>query len=118
MKISNPHVTKARLTATSLVLGLALSLSTPYPVVAQEDSCAALGDMAGAMMQARQSGTSLSEALSIVRSVAADDPATAALAEAVVLEAWSAPRMSSPENQRRAVEEFRDTWHLVCLQSR
>lgn len=118
MKIAHPRVTKARLAATSLVLGLIMSLSTPYPVVARGSGCATIGDMAGAMMQARQSGTSLSEALSIVRSVGADDPVAAALAEAVVLEAWSAPRMSAPENQRRAVEEFRDNWHLACLQSR
>lgn len=83
----------------------------------QDDNCAALGEMAGAMMAARQSGMALSEALSIVRGHSAEDPAGAALAEAVVLEAWAYPRMTFEDNQQLADEEFRDTWHLACLQA-
>lgn len=113
MTISNPHGRNARLSATSLVLGLVLAVSNPHPVAAQEatpqENCAVLADLAEVIMESRQIGVPLGEALALAGGNE--------LIEAVVMSAWERPRFSVPENQQREAEEFRDNWHLACLQS-
>lgn len=71
--------------------------------------CDELAGLAEALMDVRQSGGELGFALG----VAGDSD----LIRSVVLDAWRVPRMSVPENQQREVSDFRDRWHLLCLDS-
>lgn len=74
---------------------------------AEADFCAELAVLAEALMQLRQMGGALQDALRIAGT---DD-----LIREVVLSAWERPRFHTAENQRGEVERFRDTWHLGCV---
>lgn len=71
--------------------------------------------MAEKLMEVRQSGVSLEDAMDALVS---SYPASAhKYVRKLVMDAYSIPRFSSPEYQRRAIAEFRDNSHLVCLKA-
>ena len=83
------------------------------PVLAQEpppvEICADVGLLAEAVMDARKSGVSLAVGMEIS---AGNAPALE-----IVMAAWEYPRMNVAENRQRAVSDFRDDWHLMCLRA-
>jgi hypothetical protein len=75
------------------------------------EHCEVIADLAEGLMGARQAGASLSA----VMSIAAAEPQVRELVEAMILDAWSEPRWRTDESQSRAVADFRDRMHLLCL---
>ena len=98
-----------------LILATALCAALGVPAQAeknlQAENCASLAELAEALMMARQEGVALAVALQI----AASDPAIREVVESMARMAWSENRWNSPDTQRRAVSDFRDRMHLLCL---
>ena len=99
----------------NLLTPIALSLALSGPVAAKQDhlaeNCAALAGVAETMMMARQQGAPLAA----VMQIAASDPTLREVMESMAMLAWSETRWNSPDMQRRAVSDFRDRMHLLCL---
>lgn len=115
MKNARPNEKIVRRLLVAVAIGLtligpALSAANPVEDETSDRVCARVAQLAGVFMAGRQNGMALSKALEI----AGDN----GLARLLVMEAWAQPRMQVEENQRRSIEEFRDTWHLACLQAR
>lgn len=87
---------------------MALSL----PVLAEEkedDLCTVIEKHATVVMNSRQSGMKLSEMLKIMKD---------AYSVQVVIRAYKTPRYNSEKYQLRAANEFANTLHLECLESK
>jgi 3-hydroxyisobutyrate dehydrogenase-like beta-hydroxyacid dehydrogenase len=99
----------------TILAAIALSMALSGPAMARQDrqtqNCADIAELAEAMMLARQGGVSLATAMEI----AASDPTLRNITETMARMAWSETRWLSVEAQRRAVSDFRDRIHLLCL---
>ncbi len=74
---------------------------------AMDKVCAMYASLAESMMDAHQSGLSLSEALATTDSHKG--------ARKIVVEAYDSPRYRTDDAKLRAVEKFRDSIHVRCL---
>lgn len=98
-----------------LPLTLALTILA-LPLKAEEtldkdSQCAKLSELSGVIMEARQAGVPLSNALDMVRNY--ND-----FIRLIVLDAWESPRYGSTYGaMQREVDDFRDRWHVACLRS-
>ena len=72
-------------------------------------TCAQYARLAEAVMDMRQLGGSLQQALNVV------EPGT--FSEAIVLNAWERPRMVTESMQRRIVQDFVDEVYLTCIRA-
>lgn len=98
-----------------ILTAVALCLSLTSAAHAADDYidryCALLASYAEGQMEIRQLGGSLADALADI------DSSTDEYGHyrEIVLDAWSRPRWPTPASRRRAIETFRDDWHLKCL---
>ena len=88
---------------TSIALTLALATS------AQADQCQDAGDLAEAVMTARQNGAPISQLMEIANGQE--------IIVKMVLMAYGEPRYSTDEFQSRAIEDFRNLWETGCYQA-
>ena len=73
--------------------------------------CASFGEVAEVTMLARQMEIPLSEVLSNIEE--GGDPS--GLLRKIILDAYSKPAYSIPENQQEAAAQFRNHWELQCF---
>ena len=73
-----------------------------------DEMCDGLSSLSEKIMEARQAGVSLSNALGIVQTEAT---------RMIVMDAWESPRYSTESIIQREIEDFRDRWHLTCLRA-
>lgn len=73
-----------------------------------DELCDGLSSLSEKIMEARQAGVSLSNALGIVQTEAT---------RMIVMDAWESPRYSTESVIQREIEDFRDRWHLTCLRA-
>ena len=88
---------------TSIALTLALATS------AQADQCQDAGDLAEAVMTARQNGAPISQLMEIASGQE--------IIVKMVLMAYGEPRYSTDQFQSRAIEDFRNLWEVGCYQA-
>jgi hypothetical protein len=92
-----------------------LALTTaPAPAETPLEACAMIGELAEAIMDGRQSGMAMSTMMGIVP--AKEDPARDLIA-ALIAEAYDSPRFGTPQNQRRAVQDFRNNVEAQCFKA-
>ena len=97
-----------------LTLALLVSLGGTEEIRADEtvnQTCDAWALMAENTMRGRQIGVSLGDSLNAVKGNVVED-----LLRAIILSAWSQPRYDTPAYQQRAISDFRDEQHRLCLQ--
>ena len=87
----------------SIALTLVLATS------AQADQCQDAGDLAEAVMTARQNGAPISQLMEIANGQE--------VIVQMVLMAYGEPRYSTDEFRSRAVEDFRNLWEVGCYQA-
>lgn len=88
---------------TSIALALTLAAS------AQADQCQDAGDLAEAVMTARQNGAPISQLMEIANGQE--------IIVKMVLMAYGEPRYSTDQFQSRAIEDFRNLWEVGCYQA-
>lgn len=74
------------------------------------DVCPSVGKAAEAVMEARQQGVDMSKMMAVARA----DKSIEKMLVAMVIAAYDQPRMSVAKNQKRSVEEFKNTALLAC----
>ena len=90
------------------VITFALTLVATPLTAETEDNCVSIGELAHAIMGARQSGVDLGRAM---RLAGGNE-----LVEAIVLMAYNEPRFSSDQYRQRAATDFANTWMLACYE--
>lgn len=93
-------------TCVTILTATTASANKPTP----EDFCEAFATASEAVMLGRQGGMSLSDSLAI-----ADANPMRDLLRSVIMAAWQTPRYSTADYRERAVQEFRDNQHVLCL---
>lgn len=80
---------------------------------------AAIGNHAALIMRSRLRGDSMSDTEQYLEKIGANesDYVSKIVAEEMMLTALESPRWNTPENQKRAVEEFRNKWTVACLRA-
>ncbi len=73
------------------------------------ERCDSISTLAGSIMEARQEGIAMSNAMKI-----ADGNK---LAELMVAGAFDTPRYGTADYKKRTIEEFRDSWYLKCTKT-
>ena len=95
-----------------------LILALANPAAAQTaDSlliCPATGELAQTIMTNRQNGVSMS---THVANILPKDETARALIMGIITAAYDVPRFSAPDNQRRAIEDFRNEMEVVCFRA-
>lgn len=99
-----------------LLIGLALSVVMSAPAFAEQGGsdhvkmylCGAIEELAAVIMESRQLGVSLTQALAI----AGDESS-----KRIVLDAYGQPAMQTPENALRQRTEFGVKWMLECIKN-
>lgn len=99
-----------------LLLPLAAVMLFSPQAFAQKDYCSRAAQVAESLMNARQKGVSLQDAMEALKSSYPKN--VHGFIEKLVISAYEIPRYSSSEYQRRAAGEFRDKAHLQCLKTR
>lgn len=79
-----------------------------------DEECTQAAHLAESIMTARQNGTSLEKALSVLTDNV-DDPAAVNAGKQLIIEAYKQPRYNSEEIQQRTIGDFRDNVHVACL---
>lgn len=77
---------------------------------AEPAKCEQVAEAAKLIMDARQNGAALQDMLD----VAGDNE----LLIEMSVEAYENPRYSTAEYKRRAVGDYRDQWHVMCLRAK
>ncbi|OLP56798.1 hypothetical protein BJF92_12050 [Rhizobium rhizosphaerae] len=95
------------------VLIMLSALTGAQTARAEKDMCEVVGQIAEAIMQRRQNGSSLQSSLELVRKVGPEG--TAKVFEALVIAAYERPMFSTDDNKKSAVGEFRDDSQLACI---
>jgi hypothetical protein len=86
---------------------------------AEEDKtsgCTAISGLAETMMTNRQKGVAMSKMMELIKEIGKGSKITNSI-ESYVVRAYEQPRYSSPEMQKRSIEEFRDEVHLECVKA-
>lgn len=99
-------------TIQTLPAAALLTLSTTASAI----NCEQAGNLAAAIMEAHQKGVSLSDTLANFQAVS-NAAARQALKE-LALDAYDAPRYSTPAMQQKAIRQFRDDETLKCHKAR
>lgn len=96
---------------------LLVLIAVTLPVFSGADEpatgCEVISRLAKSIMQARQSGVSMSEMMGI----AARDEDFKALAEALVIDAYDSPRYSTDGMKQRSIEDFENNVFLQCIKA-
>ena len=96
-----------------LILTLAMALILATPAIADEcvhETCSAISSFAETVMTSRQNNVPMQAMMDITETK--DE-----LFRSIIVDAYSQPRWSAPENRRNAIHEFRDTWYLWCYKN-
>lgn len=96
-----------------LLMSAAFGLALAEPVTA---GCESFGQLAEELMTARQLGLPMSRVLDVAGAAWGDEDT--GLLYALVEGAYAEPRYTVPENQRRAVQDYRNEVELACYQAR
>ena len=87
----------------------AIAFALALAASAQADQCQDAGDLAEAVMTARQNGAPISQLMEIANGQE--------IIVQMVLMAYGEPRYSTDEFQSRAIEDFRNLWEVGCYQA-
>lgn len=98
---------------------LAAILTAPSAVHAEADGCAALGMMAGVIMEKRQEGAILSDMLAIIDAQEGENMPKEFidLSRSIAMDAFDQPQFSDPGNRENAVTTFRNQIEVACYRS-
>lgn len=87
----------------------AIAFTLVLATSAQADQCQDAGDLAEAVMTARQNGAPISQLMEIANGQE--------IIVKMVLMAYGEPRYSTDQFQSRAIEDFRNLWEVGCYQA-
>jgi hypothetical protein len=90
----------------TLTLILALAFTTPALAQSAAETCPSLGELAESIMEARQSGASVSDMMAVAEGNE--------FVEGLVLTAFESPRYATPEFRIREIENFRNSIEALC----
>ena len=85
------------------------------PAHAEDDVCRSVAGLAEKVMVARQAGVKLSVLLQELETTPVDN--TTPVIREVILGAYEKPRFTTEAYVKRAIEEYRNTWHVNCLRA-
>jgi hypothetical protein len=85
------------------------------PITAEEMDCKAWHGLAETIMGARQEGVALPKMMETANSGV---PAVDEAAKKLLLMAYEQPHYSTPENQKRAIEDFANQVSLECYKAK
>lgn len=94
---------------------IALALAV-LPGPARADACSDLARLAEHVMRSHQDGVSLQRVLDILATMD-DIDLVRRMGRGIAIEAYSEPRYSGAEYRQRAVDDFRDRVHVMCLKA-
>lgn len=94
--------------ALMIIASPLLAQDTGGETLKKDDYCEKISEISEAIMESRQRGVSLSNALGT---------SPLDIVRTIVLDAWESPRYSTESVVQREVDDFRDQWHLVCLKA-
>lgn len=95
-----------------LLIAAAIVLSFNAAADANADTCDLVNKLAHSIMDARQRGVDMAEAMRL-----ANESEIADLIKPIIIAAYEKPRYSVEENQRNAVTDFKNSVYLVCVKS-
>ena len=104
---------KFRYVALSSVL--ALSLNVNAEEVTTDELCNNVADMAAATQEAHQNGAPLTGALRIVKESSDGNADIESVLRGIAIDAYSQSTYTTEEFQNKAIGQFRNKWHLICL---
>lgn len=81
---------------------------------AQLAECTALSGVAGVIMEARQAGAPLS----MIMEVSYKNAGATKIIQALAMDAYKAPRYNTPQYQQRAIDDFKNTIMMLCLENK
>jgi len=93
----------------TLIATLALMMAPSTPAQAEQASCEQIAELAESIMDARQSG------LSVVDAMGASGGS--AMIERMIIEAYESHRYKAEIWQTGEIADFRDKWFLYCYKS-
>lgn len=74
--------------------------------------CTQVGTLAEVLMENRQNGVPMAQQMALAP---ADGSTASRMLHALVRDAYAVPRFSTPQNRRRAAEDFRDRATAICF---
>lgn len=93
----------------------AVAVAALFPFsAAAEDVCAIVGEIAMKVMNSRQNGVPMSDAMRRITDASSGNEAMTALGRAIVLDAYAVSQYSAPENRKQAEIDFRNAAELAC----
>ena len=84
------------------------------PAHAEDGVCRAVAGLAENVMVARQAGVKLSV---LLQELEAEPTDSTAVIREVIIGAYEKPRFTTEAYVKRAIEEYRNTWHVNCLRA-
>ena len=95
---------------------LILALASPAAAQTAESLliCPTTGKLAQTVMKNRQNGVPMS---THVANILPKEEAARAIVMGIITAAYEVPRFSTPANQRRAVEDFRNEMEVACFRA-
>lgn len=95
---------KTIITTITLAIATPLAAETDVPA-----TCKDLGQLAESIMEARQSGVTLSRSMEVAEG--------SDFTQALVLAAYQTPRFNTDEYQRESITDFRNAVELACFEA-
>lgn len=95
-----------------LLIAAAMTLSLGAAADDKADTCDLVNKLAHSIMDARQRGVDMAEAMRLANESSISD-----LIKPIIIAAYEKPRYSVEENQRNAVTDFKNAVYLVCVKS-
>jgi hypothetical protein len=89
-----------------------LAVMLAMPLSAQDNPCAAIGEMGEKIMSIRQIGGNMSDLMGPL--MALDQGPERDIAIAMVKDAYAQPRYNMPDFQRQAINDFRNGVEALC----
>ena len=93
----------------TLIAALALMMALSAPAQAEQSVCEKIAGLAESIMDARQSGVSVVDAMGT--------SGGSAMIERMIIEAYEAHRYKAEIWQTGEIADFRDKWFLYCYKS-
>ena len=94
-----------------LLLIAALAISATAFAETKAEQCASYASLAGVIMDTRQAGAPMADVMKVFDT----DKAGAERMRNKVIEAYSAPRMSTEANKKRMTDDFANDAYLECI---
>lgn len=97
---------------TFLAACLCLATVSTAPAEETQDVCVLLGSIAQNIMTARQDERPMSDVMAVMNKDT--DPAVHPYIRALILDAYRSSAYRTPENQKNAINSFRNSAELAC----